>query len=168
MLFDVSTLYFETDEGDGFRESGFSKERRLEPQIPIGLLTGQDGFPLMVSAFEGNRAETTTMLPVIESFMAAHDLPDVTVVADAGMVSEKNQKQIEAVGLSFILGARIPYVPYLVAQWRRETPARTFLTGRYSLSRGRPGRTAAAGTRSSTTSTALTGPAARCAASMSR
>ena len=32
------------------------------------------------------------MLPVIEAFMAAHQLPDVTVVADAGMVSEANQK----------------------------------------------------------------------------
>ena len=30
----------------------------------------------MVSAFEGNKAETKTMLPVIESFMAAHGLPD--------------------------------------------------------------------------------------------
>ena len=58
VLYDVSTLYFETDQGDGFREPGFSKERRLEPQITIGLLTGQDGFPLMVSAFEGNRAVT--------------------------------------------------------------------------------------------------------------
>jgi hypothetical protein len=122
VLYDVSTLYFETDEGDGFRESGFSKERRLEPQITIGLLTGQDGFPLMVSAFEGNKAETKTMLPVIESFMAAHDLPDVTVVADAGMVSEANQKAIEAAGLSFILGARIPDVPYVVSRWRREHP----------------------------------------------
>jgi hypothetical protein len=36
----------------------------------------------MVSAFEGNRAETKTMLPVIEKFTAAHQLPDVTVVAD--------------------------------------------------------------------------------------
>jgi hypothetical protein len=122
VLYDCSTLYFETDAGDGFRESGFSKERRLEPQITIGLLTGAGGFPLMVSAFEGNKAETRTMLPVIESFMAAHDLPDVTVVADAGMVSEANQKQIEAAGLSFILGAKIPYVPYLVARWRREHP----------------------------------------------
>ncbi len=92
VLYDVSTLYFETDRGDGFREPGFSKERRLEPQITIGLLTGRDGFPLMVSAFEGNRAETKTMLPVIEKFMAAHRLPDVTVVADAGMISEANQK----------------------------------------------------------------------------
>ncbi len=63
MLYDVSTLYFETDTGDGFREPGFSKERRLEPQITIGLLTDAAGFPLMVEAFEGNRAETTTMLP---------------------------------------------------------------------------------------------------------
>jgi hypothetical protein len=129
VLYDVSTLYFETDAGDGFRESGFSKERRLEPQITIGLLTGADGFPLMVSAFEGNKAETKTMLPVIEAFMAAHDLPDVTVVADAGMVSEANQKAIEAAGLSFILGMKIPHVPYAVAQWRREHPGQDIPDG---------------------------------------
>jgi hypothetical protein len=129
VLYDVSTLYFETDAGDGFREPGYSKERRLEPQITIGLLTDQDGFPLMVSAFEGNRAETKTMLPVIESFMAAHRLPDVTVVADAGMVSEENQKEIEAAGLSFILGMRIPQVPYVVAQWRREHPGQDIPDG---------------------------------------
>ena len=122
VLYDCSTLYFETDEGDGFRESGFSEERRLEPQITIGLLTDQYGFPLMVSAFEGNRAETKMVLPVIEAFMAAHGLPDVTVVADAGMVSEANQKAIEAAGLSFILGARIPHEPYVVKRWRREHP----------------------------------------------
>jgi Transposase DDE domain len=129
VLYDVSTLYFETDQGDGFRESGFSKERRLEPQITIGLLTGADGFPLMVSAFEGNKAETKTMLPVIEAFMAAHQLPDVTVVADAGMVSEANQKKIEAAGLSFILGMKIPHVPHAVAQWRREHPGQDIPDG---------------------------------------
>jgi len=36
-------LYFETDAGDGFREPGFSRERRLDPQITIALLTGQAG-----------------------------------------------------------------------------------------------------------------------------
>src|SRR5215469_3334671 len=72
VLYDVSTLYVETDEGDGFREPRYSKERRLEPQITIGLLTGQDGFPLMVSAFEGNKAETKTMIPTITAFKKAH------------------------------------------------------------------------------------------------
>ena len=91
VLYDVSTLYFETDAGDGFREPGFSKERRLEPQITIGLLTDASGFPLRVEAFEGNTAETATMLPVINAFKAAHNLTDVTVVTDAGMIAESNQ-----------------------------------------------------------------------------
>ena len=55
VLYDVSTLYFETDAGDGFREPGFSKERRLEPQITIGLLTDASGFPLMVNASKATR-----------------------------------------------------------------------------------------------------------------
>jgi Transposase DDE domain len=129
VLCDVSTLYFETDAGDGFREPGFSKERRLDPQITIGLLTGQAGFPLMVSAFEGNLAETKNMLPVVQAFMAAHQLPDVTVVADAGMVSEANQKQIEAAGLSFVVGKRISDVPYMVAQWHRDHPGENIPDG---------------------------------------
>ena len=148
VLYDVSTLYFETDQGDGFREPGFSKERRLEPQITIGLLTGQDGFPLMVSAFEGNRAETKTMLPVIEKFMAAHDLPDVTVVADAGMISEANQKAIEAAGLSFILGMKIPHVPYRRRGVAQAAPGRGHpATGTCSPSPGPPGRHRSAVTR---------------------
>ena len=129
VLYDVSTLYFETDAGDGFREPGFSKERRLDPQITIGLLTDRTGFPLMVQAFEGNKAEAKTMLPVITAFMAAHQLPDVTVVADAGMISEANQQAIEDARLSFILGTRIPDVPYAVAQWRREHPGQDLPDG---------------------------------------
>jgi hypothetical protein len=69
------------------------------------------------------------MLPVIESFMAAHQLPDVTIVADAGMVSEANQKKIEAAGLSFILGMKIPRIPYVAAQWRREHPGQEIPDG---------------------------------------
>jgi len=129
VLYDVSTLYFETDAGDGFREPGFSKERRLDPQITIGLLTDAAGFPLMVQAFEGNKAETKTMLPVITAFMAAHQLADVTVVADAGMISEANQHAIEDAGLSFILGTRIPDEPYAVRQWRREHPGQDLPDG---------------------------------------
>ena len=122
VLYDVSTLHFETDAGDGFREPGFSKERRLDPQITIGLLTDASGFPLRVEAFEGNKAETATMLPVINAFKAAHQLSDVTVVADAGMISEANQVALQAAGLSFILGAKIPFLPDVVREWRDKHP----------------------------------------------
>jgi hypothetical protein len=122
VLYDVSTLYFETDTADGFREPGFSKERRLEPQITIGLLTDACGLPLAVEAFEGNRAETATMLPIINAFKAAHNLREVTVVADAGMISEANQVDLKAAGLSYILGARIPFLPDVVREWRDKHP----------------------------------------------
>jgi Transposase DDE domain len=122
VMFDVSTLYFETDAGDGFREPGFSKERRLEPQITLGLLTDATGFPLTVAAFEGNRAETATMLPVINAFKTAHRLTEVTVIADAGMISEANQIALQAAGLSYILGTRIPFLPDVVREWRTKHP----------------------------------------------
>lgn len=129
VLYDVTTLYFETDQGDGFREPGFSKERRLEPQITVGLLTDVRGFPLQVHAFDGNTAETKTLVPVIEAFRAAYGLPGVTVVADAGMMSEANCKDLEDAGLTFIVGARIPEVPYQVAQWRRDHPGQPIPDG---------------------------------------
>jgi hypothetical protein len=122
VLYDVSTLYFETDAGDGFREPGFSKERRLEPQITIGLLTDATGFPLAVEAFEGNKAETATMVPTLTAFMTAHRLTDITVVTDAGMLSENNKREIEAAGLGFILGNRFTHIPYVINEWRTHNP----------------------------------------------
>ena len=52
------------------------------------------------------------------------------MVADAGMISEANQVALQAAGLSFILGTRIPYLPDVVARMARQrTPTRRSLTG---------------------------------------
>jgi Transposase DDE domain len=83
-------------------------------------LTDASGFPLAVEAFEGNKAETATMLPTLKAFMAAHRLTDITVVADAGMLSDANKREIEAAGLGFILGNRFTHIPYVIEEWRRE------------------------------------------------
>jgi hypothetical protein len=53
----------------------------------------------------------------------------VTVVADAGMISEANQVALQAAGLSFILGARIPYLPDVVREWRDKHPDQTVPDG---------------------------------------
>jgi hypothetical protein len=62
------------------------------------------------------------MVPVINAFKTAHRLTDVTVVADAGMISEANQVALHAAGLSYILGARIPFLPDVVREWRDKHP----------------------------------------------
>lgn len=53
----------------------------------------------------------------------------MTVVADAGMISKANQRDIENAGLSFILGMRIPDVPYVVAQWCQKHPGTAIADG---------------------------------------
>lgn len=106
----------------GYRKSGLSKERRLEPQIIIGLLVSQDGFPLGLQSFEGNTAETNTILPVIEAFGVQHRLDTITVVADAAMLSLKNLEALSQAGYHYIVGSRLSKVPYDIAQYQKTQP----------------------------------------------
>ena len=57
ILYDCTTLYFEIENEDQLRKVGMSKERRVDPQIQIGLMVDAAGFPLEVHCFEGNKAE---------------------------------------------------------------------------------------------------------------
>ncbi len=97
--------------------------------MTIGLLTDASGFPLKVTAFEGNKAETKTMIPVLQDFMSTHRLEDITVVADAGMVSDANRKAIETAKLSYIIGEKLPEVPYPIRTWIEENPDQAPRTG---------------------------------------
>jgi transposase len=72
LLYDVTTLYFEAESEDELRKVGYSKERRVDPQIVVGLLVDRTGLPLEIGCYEGNTAETTTIVPIITSFLARH------------------------------------------------------------------------------------------------
>ncbi|WP_353354516.1 IS1634 family transposase, partial [Intrasporangium sp. DVR] len=110
-LYDVTTLYFEAEQEDELRKVGYSKERRVDPQIIVGLLVDRRGFPLEIGCWEGNKAETSTMIPVIRQFQARHGLSDMVVVADAGMLSAGNLKDLDEAGLRFIVGSRVTKAP---------------------------------------------------------
>ena len=110
-LYDVTTLYFEAENEDELRKVGYSKERRVDPQIVVGLLVDRQGFPLEIGCWEGNTAETTTMIPIIKQFQARHSLSDMVVVADAGMLSATNLKELDEAGLRFIVGSRVTKAP---------------------------------------------------------
>ena len=117
LLYDVTTLYFEIQKEDDFRKPGYSKERRLEPQIIVGLLVDQSGFPLMVHSFEGNKAETLTILPVIKSFTELNNLENPVIVANAAMLSAVNLLELEEQGFTFIVGSRIKKTPHGVSEY---------------------------------------------------
>lgn len=111
LLYDVTTLYFEAEKEDDLRKVGFSKERRVDPQIVVGLLVDRGGFPLEIGCFQGNKAETHTILPIIEGFQARHGLADIVVAADAGMLSAGNLRQLDQACLRFIVGSRTTKAP---------------------------------------------------------
>ncbi|HEX5201942.1 MAG TPA: IS1634 family transposase, partial [Actinoplanes sp.] len=120
VMYDCTTLHFEvTDEDpgpEGLRKVGMSKEHRVDPQVQVGLLVDPSGFPLEVHLFEGNTAETTTLLPVLNTFQQRHGITGLVVVADAGMLSAGNLNAIEDAGFSFIVGSRITKAPYDLAE----------------------------------------------------
>jgi hypothetical protein len=111
ILYDVTTLYFEAEHEDALRKVGYSKERRVDPQIVVGLLVDRHGFPLEIGCFEGNQAEKLTILPVIRQFQARHGIEAMVVVADAGMLSAGNLADLDDAGLGFIVGSRVTKAP---------------------------------------------------------
>lgn len=114
VLYDVTTLYFEAEKEDDLRKVGFSKERRVDPQIVVGMLVDRSGFPLEIGCFEGNKAETATIVPIIEQFRARHNLigdTELVIAADAGMLSEANLTELDQAGFGFIVGSRTSKAP---------------------------------------------------------
>lgn len=108
VFYDVTTIYFQTDKEDELRKTGFSKEgKHQNPQIVLGLLVSRGGYPLAYDIFEGNKFEGHTMIPVLEAFKLKYKLTQMTVIADAGLLSNDNIRQLEDKGYKYILGARI-------------------------------------------------------------
>lgn len=59
VVFYVTTLYFEIDQEDDLRKTGFSKEgKHQNPQIVLGLLVSKNAYPLAYDIFEGNDASS--------------------------------------------------------------------------------------------------------------
>lgn len=108
VLYDVTTLYFETFKSDTLRKPGFSKDNKpQQPQIVIGLMVTPQGFPVSYEVFAGNTFEGTTFLPSILAFKSLHKIEKLTIVADAAMLSLDNIEKLVEHNLTYIVGARL-------------------------------------------------------------
>jgi len=108
LFYDVTTLYFETFEEDGFRKNGFSKDNKSQqPQILVALMVTKEGFPIAYEVFSGNTFEGHTIIPVVNDFIRKYAVKEFTVVADAAMISAENIKQLTENNINYIVGARL-------------------------------------------------------------
>ena len=117
VFYDVTTLYFEASDEDDLRKRGFSKDgKHQHPQIVLGLLVSENGYPLDYDIFEGNKYEGETMIPILEHFCAKYSFESLVVVADSGLLSKSNIQKLKEGGYQYILGARIKNMGNRIAE----------------------------------------------------
>lgn len=117
VFYDVTTLYFEAEEEDDLRKTGFSKDgKHSQPQIVLGLLVSKGGYPLAYEIFDGKKFEGHTMLTIVDSFKKKYDISNMVVVADAGLMSNSNIIELQEKNYEYIIGARIKNESKLIGQ----------------------------------------------------
>lgn len=112
VFYDLTTLYFESFETDEIRKIGFSKDNKSSnPQIMIGLVVNNQGFPISYQIFPGNKFEGHTLMPTINQIQKKHKIKQMTIVADAAMLSQDNVNFLKQQNLQYIVGARMANLP---------------------------------------------------------
>ena len=138
LFFDVTTLYFEAFDEDGFRKCGFSKDHKSnQPQVTVTLTVTPTGFPLHLRSFSGNKFEGHTIIPCILDIRRKHNLNDFIVVADSAMVSSANIEELEKQNLKFIVGARLGNLSKTMSQQIVSVPRTDGATRRFNLGNNR-------------------------------
>jgi len=113
ILFDVTTLYFESfDEGE-LRQCGFSKDsKHKETQIVLALATTPEGMPLWYETFPGKTWEGHTFSEFVDQWKKTSPVGSGgVVVADCGMFSNVNMGELKKNNLNYVLGAPLKKLP---------------------------------------------------------
>lgn len=112
MLFDVTTLSFETIREDDLRAFGFSKDFKFNTtQVVLALATTQEGLPVGYRLFPGNTAESKTLIESINAWRKHIPIQDVTVIGDRAMMSEENLLALESAGFYYVVAFPLRKLP---------------------------------------------------------
>ena len=106
LLYDVTSTYFEGDmNGCPMAQRGYSRDSRGDrPQVCIGLVVTEEGFPLGYEVFADNTNDSKTVQKMIETLERKHGTLHRVWVMDRGMVSEANLQFLRARGGQYIVG----------------------------------------------------------------
>ena len=101
-FYDMTTIRAEglaTVEGD-IRKFGMAKEGLIARQFMLGVVQTSEGLPIYHEVFDGNTAETKTLLPIVKKVMDRFpNLRRLVLVADRGLLSLDNLEALQAIHL---------------------------------------------------------------------
>lgn len=121
IYYDCTNYYFESEEENGLRQYGRSKENRPNPIVQMGLFTDMDGIPLAFCINPGNTAETTTLKPLEDMLKEDFGLSKVVVCTDGGLASYENRKNDHVGERAFITVQSLKKLEKSLQDWSMET-----------------------------------------------
>lgn len=117
LYYDCTNYYFETEQENGSRKYGKSKEHRPNPIIQMGLFTDGDGIPLAFSLFPGNQNEQTSLKPLEKKVLSEFGHDKFIFCSDAGLGSESNRVYNHMGNRAFIVTQSIKKLPAEDREW---------------------------------------------------
>ena len=110
VFFDTTSIYFEGRGGQEIGRRGKSKDHRPDlPQMVVGLVLDEEGWPLCCEIWPGNTADVNTLLPVAARLQVRFGVRRICLVSDRGMISAPTIAALESgvLDCDYILGARM-------------------------------------------------------------
>jgi transposase len=107
VFYDVTNYYFESENLEGLRQKGVSKENRETGIVQMGLFIDNEGIPITYELFPGNTNDMATMRPILEKIKREYGLGKITIVADKGNNTGENLAYIDNEDDYYIISQRI-------------------------------------------------------------
>ena len=108
VFYDVTTFSFSSVRPDSLKDFGYSKEGKPNKvQVVMGLLIDCYGRPIGYELFPGNTFDGKTLSTALDALEKRFSLRKVVIVADKGIASKINLKEITSRGYSYIFAYRL-------------------------------------------------------------
>jgi transposase len=108
VFFDTTSIYFEGEGGESIGQRGNSKDHRPDlNQMVVGTVIDNHGKPVCCEMWPGNTTDVKAIIPVVDRIRNRFHAGQFCVIADRGMISAENMRQLEQRKIAYILGTRM-------------------------------------------------------------
>lgn len=102
VFYDLTTIRAAglSEQLDDVRRYGMAKEGIIARQFMLGVVQTSEGLPIYHEVFDGNQAESPTLLPTLQKVLARYPhIKRLIVVADRGLLSLDNMDELGKIKL---------------------------------------------------------------------
>ena len=121
LYYDCTNYFFETEQAEGLKQYGVSKENRPTPIVQMGLFMDGNGYPLAFCINPGNTNEQVTLKPLEKRIIEDFELSHFIVCTDAGLASKENRAFNNLQNRSYIVTQSLKKIKGHLKEWALST-----------------------------------------------